>query len=81
MFWFRTAPSAPPHRRPTKAIAFRWILVGPFLIQVIMAIGLTGYFSIRNSQKSAENLPSNCKLTWESGLVSGWTAIWPCPIG
>jgi signal transduction histidine kinase len=55
MFWFRTAPSAPPQRRPPSAIAFRWILVGPFLVQVIIAIGLTGYFSIRNSQKSAEN--------------------------
>jgi signal transduction histidine kinase/HAMP domain-containing protein len=51
MFWFRTSTSTP--RRP--ALAFRWILVGPFLVQVMIAIGLTGYFSIRNSQKSAEN--------------------------
>jgi LytS/YehU family sensor histidine kinase len=55
MFWFRTAPSAPPQRRLSPALAFHWILVGPFLVQVIIAIGLTAYFSVRNSQKSAEN--------------------------
>jgi signal transduction histidine kinase len=51
MLWFRTASSAPQR----NAIAFRWILVGPFLVQVISAIGLTGYLSVRNSQRSAEN--------------------------
>jgi signal transduction histidine kinase len=53
MFWFRTASSV--SHRSASAIAFRWILVGPFLVQTIVAIGLTGYFSVRNSQKSAEN--------------------------
>jgi signal transduction histidine kinase len=48
----------PKELSPQKAlpqVSFRWILVVPFLVQVVFAVGLTGYFSIRNGQKAAEN--------------------------
>lgn len=36
--------------------SLRQILVFPFLIQIFTAVGLTGYFSIRNGHKAIENL-------------------------
>jgi signal transduction histidine kinase len=48
----------PKELSPQKAlpqVSFRSILVVPFLVQVVFAVGLTGYFTIRNGQKEAEN--------------------------
>jgi signal transduction histidine kinase len=48
-------PKEPSPKKELPQISFRWILVVPFLAQVVFAVGLTGYFSIRNGQKAAEN--------------------------
>jgi signal transduction histidine kinase len=42
--------------RKSHNFSFRFLLIVPFLGQVILAVSLTGYFSIRNSQRSAENV-------------------------
>jgi signal transduction histidine kinase/DNA-binding response OmpR family regulator len=41
------------HRR---SIPLRLILIAPFILQIFAAVGLTGYFSIRNGQESVNNL-------------------------
>ncbi len=37
---------------PNKPISLRLILVVPFLLQIVLAVGLTGWFSLRNGEKA-----------------------------
>ncbi|MCW6037474.1 response regulator [Spirulina subsalsa FACHB-351] len=39
-----------------KKIPFRLILIIPFLLQVIVVVGLTGWFSIRNGKRAIDDL-------------------------
>lgn len=41
-----------------KSVSLRLVLVVPFVLQISVAVGLTGYFSIRNGQKAVESLAS-----------------------
>jgi hypothetical protein len=50
------SPRIPRHFQGTKAISFRALLVVPLLGQVTLVVGLMGYFSIRNSQRSAQTV-------------------------
>lgn len=40
----------------TKGIPLRLILVVPFVLQIFVAVGLTGYFSLRNGQQAINDL-------------------------
>lgn len=40
----------------TKGIPLRLILVVPFVLQIFAAVGLTGYFSLRNGQQAINDL-------------------------
>lgn len=42
--------------RDRQKVPLRWLLVVPFLLQISVAVGLTGWFSIRNGQKAVNNL-------------------------
>jgi HAMP domain-containing protein len=41
---------------PKTPISLRWMVLGPFLIQICLAVGLTGYLSIRNGQQAVNEL-------------------------
>ncbi len=41
---------------PIKTVPLRLILVVPFLLQIIVAVGLTGWFSLRNGQRAINDL-------------------------
>jgi signal transduction histidine kinase/ActR/RegA family two-component response regulator len=51
-------PLASPAISPQKShhLPLRWLLVVPFVLQIFTAVGLTGYFSLRNGQKAVNNL-------------------------
>ncbi|MGD1922398.1 MAG: hypothetical protein ACFCAD_28005 [Pleurocapsa sp.] len=42
-------------------IPIRSILIIPFLVQIFAAVGLTGYFSLRNGQKAVNDLASKLR--------------------
>ncbi|MBD2534850.1 response regulator [Nostoc flagelliforme FACHB-838] len=42
----------------SKKISLRFILVLPFVLQILTAVGLTGYLSLRNGQKAVNELAS-----------------------
>jgi len=39
-----------------KGIPLRLVLVVPFVIQIVVAVGITGYFSLKNGRQSVNNL-------------------------
>ncbi|MEP0819497.1 ATP-binding protein [Trichocoleus desertorum] len=45
----------------TKQVPLRLILVVPFVLQIFVAVGLTGYLGIRNGQKSINNVVSQLR--------------------
>ena len=45
----------------TGQMPLRLILVVPFVLQIFVAVGLTGYLSIRNGQKSVNNVVSQLR--------------------
>jgi signal transduction histidine kinase/DNA-binding NarL/FixJ family response regulator len=52
----------------SKKISLRLILVVPFVLQIVTAVGLTGYLSLRNGQKAVNELASRL-LTEVSGRI------------
>ncbi|MEL6815681.1 MAG: hypothetical protein AAFP03_12820, partial [Cyanobacteria bacterium J06598_3] len=42
----------------TKQLPLRWVLVVPFVLQIVGAAGLVGYLSVRNGQQAVETLVS-----------------------
>jgi PAS domain S-box-containing protein len=44
-----------------RRLALRFVLIVPFVLQIAVAVSLTGYFSLRNSQKSINNLTSQLR--------------------
>ena len=51
--------SSSPIRQPLaqpRAIPLRFVLIVPFLLQILAVVGLTGYFSWRNGQKTVESM-------------------------
>ncbi len=44
-----------------KQMPLRLLLVVPFVLQIFVAVGLTGYLSIRNGQKSTNNVVSQLR--------------------
>ncbi|MBD2091694.1 HAMP domain-containing protein [Microcoleus sp. FACHB-1515] len=44
-----------------KPVSLRLVLVVPFVLQIFTAVGLTGYFSLRNGQKAVESLASQLR--------------------
>ena len=47
-----------PSDKGSKKVALRLILVVPFVLQIFVAVGLTGYLSLRNGQKAVNDLAS-----------------------
>jgi signal transduction histidine kinase/FixJ family two-component response regulator len=47
--------------KDSQKIPLRLILVLPFVVQIIVAVGLTGYFSLRNGQKAVHDLASKLR--------------------
>ena len=45
----------------SQKISLRLILVLPFILQIIVAVGITGYLSLRNGQKAVNNLASRLR--------------------
>ncbi len=43
-------------RHLNRSIALRGVLIIPFLVQIVAAVGLTGYFSIRNGQQAVNDV-------------------------
>ncbi|MEE3716497.1 PAS domain S-box protein [Tumidithrix elongata RA019] len=43
-------------RFPLNSISLHWVLVVPFVLQIVGAVGLVGYFSYRSGQVAVENM-------------------------
>lgn len=59
-----TAPQQPSQNKLMRAIGkipLRVILIIPFVVQVVGAVGLVGYLSFRNGQKAVDNLASQLR--------------------
>lgn len=52
----------------SKKVPLRLILVVPFVLQIVTAVGLTGYLSLRNGQKAVNELASRL-MTEVSGRI------------
>ena len=48
-----------PAFKQTKRLPLRWVLVVPFVLQIVGVSGLIGYLSFRNGQASVESLVTN----------------------
>jgi signal transduction histidine kinase/CheY-like chemotaxis protein len=48
-------------RRPAHRISLRMVLVAPFVLQIFAAVGLTGYFSLRNGQRAVNDVASQLR--------------------
>jgi hypothetical protein len=46
----------PGKQRPWWPVSLSWMLTVPFILQVVTVVGLVGYLSHRNGQRSVENL-------------------------
>ncbi|MFB2896179.1 PAS domain S-box protein [Aerosakkonemataceae cyanobacterium BLCC-F50] len=46
----------PKHQRFFRKIPLHWVLVVPFVLQTVGAVGLVGYFSYRSGQEAVEDL-------------------------
>ncbi len=44
-----------------RKVKLRSVLIIPFVLQIFMAVGLTGYFSLRNGQKAVNELASQLR--------------------
>ncbi|OCR00749.1 hybrid sensor histidine kinase/response regulator [Oscillatoriales cyanobacterium USR001] len=42
--------------RNPRSLSLRIVLIVPFLVQILAAVGLTGYFSLRNGQKAVNEM-------------------------
>ncbi|MBE9129581.1 MULTISPECIES: adenylate/guanylate cyclase domain-containing protein [unclassified Coleofasciculus] len=51
----------PLHFIVNPKVPLRLILVVPFVVQVVVAVGLVGYLSFRNGQRAVENLASQLR--------------------
>ena len=51
-----------------RSLSLRYLLIIPFLIQVFGAVGLVGYLSFRNGQKSVANLAEQLMLEVENNI-------------
>ena len=47
--------SEPAHLKPHK-IPLRLVLIVPFVLEILVAVGLTGWFSLRNGQRAVNDL-------------------------
>ncbi|HEY9298473.1 MAG TPA: hypothetical protein VIQ31_19370, partial [Phormidium sp.] len=46
----------PKHQRSLIKVPLHWVLVVPFVLQTVGAVGLVGYFSYQSGQKAVEDL-------------------------
>lgn len=46
----------PKHQRFFRKVPLHWVLVVPFVLQTVGAVGLVGYFSYRSGQEAVEDL-------------------------
>lgn len=51
-----------------RSLSLRYLLIVPFVIQVFGAVGLVGYLSFRNGQKSVTNLAEQLMLEVEHNI-------------
>ena len=55
-------PSSKKTRSQLSNISFRWVLVVPFVLQILGAVGLVSYFSYRSGQQAVEHLADHLMI-------------------
>lgn len=53
---------SPAAQKSRKRLSLQSVLIIPFLLQIFAAVGLTGYFSLRNGQKAVQNLATQLQV-------------------
>jgi PAS domain S-box-containing protein len=48
-------------RKPFKRLSLRFVLVVPFVLQISIAVGLTGYLSLRNGQRAVNQVATQLR--------------------
>jgi signal transduction histidine kinase/FixJ family two-component response regulator len=56
-----TSPAKPISQPLIPRLSLRAVLIVPFVLQIFAAVGLTGYFSIRNGQKAVNDVASQLR--------------------
>jgi PAS domain S-box-containing protein len=49
-------PQSAPSRKPFKKVPLLFVFTIPFVIQIVVAVGLVGYLSFQNGQQTVQNL-------------------------
>ena len=62
------AGNAKAHKLP-----LRLVLLGPFLLQIFAAVGLTGYFSLQNGKRAVNDLATQLKVEIDSHINENLT--------
>jgi predicted signal transduction protein with EAL and GGDEF domain len=62
-----------------RKVSFRLILVVPFLLQIVGAVGLTGWISLQNSQKAISNLVTQLQIETSQRLETQLNQYFDCP--
>ena len=47
--------------KPKYKLSLRSLLIVPFVLQIFVAVGLTGYISLRNGQKAVNDVASHLR--------------------
>ena len=46
-------------RSPFFSISLQWVMILPFVVQIVGVVGLVGYFSYQSGQQTVENLANH----------------------
>lgn len=60
-------------------IPLRLILLGPFLLQIFAAVGLTGYFSLKNGELAVNDLANQLKTEIDNRINQNLTTFLTTP--
>ncbi|MEM8641613.1 MAG: ATP-binding protein [Cyanobacteria bacterium P01_G01_bin.54] len=70
----------PSQPKTPRSLPLRLVLIVPFIAQIIAAVGLTGYFSIRNGQKAVNEVAGQLRQEVTSRVKLHLTTLMAKPI-
>lgn len=71
--------SPPPSPQPTWGFPLRLVLVLPFVLQIVAAVGLVGYFSFKNGQTAIQSLAKQLQKEAADKVVQNLTSYLSIP--
>ena len=69
----------PVNKSKTRKIPLRLVLLGPFLLQICAAVGLTGYFSLQNGEKAVNDIAAQLNAEIDNRINQNLTTFLTTP--